>query len=247
MIPFCIMSGNLCSRTARTLPSRQQMALYYKPMPEAQLLLALAAAYTLIMLAHLHNPSQGYVCDDLDSMPMAPKAALAVLASGSLASYLCSGQTATGQVLTCIPVLLFAGFVVVTSWHYYALHMSLVMLAFCGLMAILWLRSSGGGRRLAIVVIALTLLGSGAPAVLYHRTSVRAHDGRGGLYDVYEAPGKPVRVVQLARRGWADANRTGLARRHDERRTAILYQRVAVVFLLFGTGCVLLKTDGQAG
>ena len=216
-------------------------------MAKARLLLAVAAAYGLIMLAHLHNPSQGYICDDLDSMPLQPKTGLVLLAAYSLASYLCAGRSLLGCSLSCIPSILFISLVALSSWHSYTVHMLLVIVAFCGVMAVLWVRASGPGRHLALIVITLTLLGSGVPAVLYHRASLRPH-GRGrGLYDIIEGPGKPVRVEYLTQAGWAKANQALTTRRHEQRRSAILYQRVAAVFLLLGTTCALVKVDDRIG
>lgn len=214
-------------------------------MAKARLLLAVAAAYGLVMIAHLHNPSQGYICDDLDSMPLQPKTALVLLAAYSLASYLCAGRSLLGCSLSCIPSILFISFVAVSSWHNYMVHMLLVIVAFCGMMAVLWMRASGSGRTLALIVITLTLLGGGVPAVLYHRESLRPHGGGRGLYDIIEGPGMPVRVEYLTETAWAKANRALTTRRHEQRRSAILYQRVAAVFLLLGSACALLKADDR--
>lgn len=203
------------------------------------LFIAAASAYCLVMIAHLHNPSQGYICDDLDSLDAMPKLILSIISAASLAVYATWGNQTWSAWPLALGIMTFPLVAMISSWKNFWLHMVLAFVATASLLICLGMNQVKGKKGLSlvlgIVIFAITVV----QAYKLWRSTRQVGDMHAAhAYDVYYGPGRPVVTVILDQEG--KNQHPGVLRLRSERRWAIFLQRTALAMIIVGTTCVLL-------
>ena len=203
------------------------------------LFIAAASAYCLVMIAHLHNPSQGYVCDDLDCLAAMPKLFLSLTAATSLAVYVTWGSWSWSTRAVALGIMTFPLVAMISSWSNFWLHMVLAFVTTASLLICIGINQVEGKKGLSLV-LGIVIFAITTAQVYKLSMSTRRVEDRFATYayDIDTGPGRPVYTVMLDLEG--KNQHPGVLRLHRERRWGIFLQRTALAMIIVGTTCVLL-------
>lgn len=203
------------------------------------LFIAAASAYCLVMIAHLHNPSQGYICDDLDCLSAMPKLVLSLTAAASLAVYVMLGSRSWSTRAVALGIMSFPLVAMISSWSNFWLHMVLAFVTTASLLICIGINQVKGKEGLSLVLGIVILVITTAQVYKLSMSTRRVGDMHAAhAYDVYYGPGRPVVTVMLDQEG--KNQHPGVLRLRSERRWGIFLQRTALAMIIVGTTCVLL-------